>query len=84
MSSTPQTPGVGDHAAPGRVYDFSSRAAKAHVGAVIAFLSTLLTYFAAEDWNWDPKAFIPAVIAALVAALSVYHTSNAPARAGNV
>ena len=69
------TPGP-DHAAPRKVYDFSSAAAKAHVAAVIAFLSTLLTYFGAEDWNWDPKSLIPAVIAALVAALSVYHTSN--------
>lgn len=70
------TPGP-DHAAPRKVYDFSSKAAKAHVAAAIAFLSTLLTFISAEDWEWDTKALIPAVIAALVAALGVYHTTNA-------
>jgi hypothetical protein len=60
-----------------KLYDFSSAAAKAHVAAVVALLSTLLTYVSAENWNWDPKSLIPAVLAALVAALGVYHTSNA-------
>jgi hypothetical protein len=64
--TTPATPSPGL---------FSSGARKAQVAALIAFLTPLAAFIGTDDaWTW--RAFVAAVLAALVAGLGTYATTN--------
>jgi hypothetical protein len=50
---------------------------KAWLGALVAFLTPILTYVAATgEWSW--RAFAGTVVSGLITGLTVYQVPNAP------
>lgn len=60
----------------------SSVARKAQIAALIGFLVPLAAFIGSQDqWSW--RAFLSALIGAVVSGLGVYSTTNKPAQGGS-